>query len=548
MPTAKFNTNGSLTTDQVVGLPNTIGGLGETGPLDLENPVDLPIDSQMVVDARGPRFFEGGHPSEEEPTKERKHWLRWIILTLIIALAIGLFIRYGLPAIHTLLTTESTDDAFVMAHRTNVSPRVPGVVTAVFLDQNDRVEPGMLLALIDRRPYEVALAQAEAALLEAKAELDQARAQARSQLAMARGNWFRRRSAREQLNSQLSRLRAEVATLKANQSDEVLAQVDQHRIANLVRQGSATQGELDIRNNTLDVARERVKEAWATINAIRAAVGLEPDEANPLRVPPDLLEQQSTIQSAVSDVAEALAELGIEVDEKTISEAEVFDKIMSLNFQPGEADGIDAIIERAPAIQVARAKVDRAEKEVDDAKLQLEFTEIRSEIAGHVQDRSVNPGDRVAPGQTLISIRPDYVWIAANFKETQIDDIWIGQPVDLYVDAYPGKVFQGRVAGFSPGTGLSQSLLPPENATGNYVKVTQRLPVRIELVEPNPADTPLFAGLSVRPYVHIDAEPTGPRAGERLRGTGRPRPEDIGAGPAGSSPGNQASTVSEALP
>ena len=112
-------------------------------------------------------------------------------------------------------------------------------------------------------------------------------------------------------------------------------------------------------------------------------------------------------------------------------------------------------------------------------------------------------------------------------------------PVDLYVDAYPGRVFKGRVAGFSPGTGLSESLLPPENATGNYVKVTQRLPVRIELAEPNPDDTPLFVGLSVVPHVRIMDQPSGPGAGQRLHTFGRLRPPDKGAGPAGSQPGSR---------
>jgi membrane fusion protein (multidrug efflux system) len=112
-------------------------------------------------------------------------------------------------------------------------------------------------------------------------------------------------------------------------------------------------------------------------------------------------------------------------------------------------------------------------------------------------------------------------------------------PVDIHVDAYPGRVFQGRVAGFSPGTGLSQSLLPPENATGNYVKVTQRLPVRIELTEPNPDDTPLFDGLSAVPHVRFKERPTGPGAGRRLHAHGRLRPPDQGAGPAASPEGKR---------
>jgi membrane fusion protein (multidrug efflux system) len=152
----------------------------------------------------------------------------------------------------------------------------------------------------------------------------------------------------------------------------------------------------------------------------------------------------------------------------------------------------------------------------------------------------VNPGNQVQPGQTLLSVRPDYVWVDANYKETQLRYIRIGMPVDLHVDAYPKRVFKGRVVGFSPGTGLAGALLPPENATGNYVKVTQRLPVRIELAEPNPRDTPLFVGLSVVPRVRFKERPTGPGAGERLHAPGRPAPPDVGAGPAGLQPRNRA--------
>lgn len=543
MSTADFPPNGSVNTDQVGGPLNK--RFETNGLSEIERPADSSVGERLVVDARGARFAV---ENPNEPPEPKRHLRRWFILALFLSLVIGLFVRYGLPAIHTMMTTESTDDAFVTAHRTNVGPRIPGLVTEVFVDQNDRVEPGMLLALLDRRPFAVALAQAEAALSESEAQLQQARTTAASQLAQARGNWFRRKNAREDLRRQLSALRSQVAALKAAESDEALAEVDHRRIANLFERGSATRDELDRRNNTLQVAQARVKEARAAINASRAALGLEPNNEDPLQVPSDLLEQQSLVQAAVSDIAQALAMLGIRVDEKTISNAHVFEKIMVLNVKPGEDPSLDAIIDRAPEIQVAKAGVVRNKQAVEDAKLRLAFTEIRSEIAGHIQDRSVNPGDRVAPGQTLLSIRPDYVWIVANYKETQINDIRIGQPVDIYVDAYPGRVFKGRVAGFSPGTGLSQTLLPPENATGNYVKVTQRLPIRIELTEPNPEDTPLFAGLSVRPYVQITAKPTGPGAGRRLRGVGRPRPEDVGEGPAGKAAGNQGTAAPEAHP
>ncbi len=165
------------------------------------------------------------------------------------------------------------------------------------------------------------------------------------------------------------------------------------------------------------------------------------------------------------------------------------------------------------------------EKQLDDARLRLRWTEVRSEIAGYVQDRQANPGNRVEPGQTP-ALDPADLCLDRRQLQGDADSTTSASacPSDLYVNAYPHRVFHGRVAGFSPGTGLSESLLPPENATGNYVKVTQRLPVRIELTEPNPDDTPLFAGLSVVPHVLLKERPTGPGAGGRLHTFGRLRP------------------------
>ena len=142
-------------------------------------------------------------------------------------------------------------------------------------------------------------------------------------------------------------------------------------------------------------------------------------------------------------------------------------------------------------------------------------------MTGYVNRRSVNPGDHVQAGQALLVIQPlDGVYIVANFKETQLADLKIGQPVDLYVDAYSNHVFHGRVSGFAPATGAASSLLPAENATGNFVKVVQRLAVRIDLTEPNPPQTPLFVGLSVIPEVSVVDPPSGTDAGHRLRSGG----------------------------
>jgi membrane fusion protein, multidrug efflux system len=523
-------------------------GAGHDGPRWVDSladeqehrPVRFPVDSQVVADPGGTRLTSEGHPAFPKPSKPRRHWIRWIVIGTIAAAVLGAGLYWGVPWVKYELETVSTDDAFVSSHITYVSPRVEGVVTEVMVDQNDRVEPGQLLVKLDREPFEVAEAQARASLEEARANVSQSRAQVRSQIARARAAYYRRLNVQETLRRQVTTLRAQFATIQARQSSRWLAEVEQRRIENLVQRGSATQSELDQRNNTLKVAREEETEAWAAIQETRAQLGLPPDQKDPLSIPKELENEQSTVQSAVSDIASSLAEVGIPFNPKDAAQAQAFEDFLRPQGGKSAGEGLETVVDAAPAVRVAKAAVARAEKQLDDTRLRLRWTDVRSEIAGYVQDRRTNPGSQVQPGQTLLSIRPTYVWVDANYKETQIHHIRIGMPVDLYVDAYPHRVFAARVAGFSPGTGLSQSLLPPENATGNYVKVTQRLPVRIELTEPNPDDTPLFAGLSVVPHVRLKEQPTGPGAGQRLHTFGRLRAPDVGGGPAGSQPRNRA--------
>jgi len=173
----------------------------------------------------------------------------------------------------------------------------------------------------------------------------------------------------------------------------------------------------------------------------------------------------------------------------------------------------------APAVMQAEAKVEIAKRDLAQAELNLRYTDIIAEIDGVVTRRNVNPGNFVQVGQNLMAVRSlNEIWIDANFKETQLRDLRIGQPVDLLVNMYGGKhVFKGRVSGFTEGTGSTLALLPAENATGNFVKVVQRLPVRIDLVDYDPDRAPLFIGTSVVPYVHINVPATGPDAGKFLQ-------------------------------
>ena len=496
--------------------------------------VDRPMDSLVVADAQGTRMSEEGHPAVPKPEKKPRHWVRRIITLGIIAALIGVAIYYAVPAIQWSMTTVSTDDAFVSGHITYVSPRVQGLVTEVMVEQNDRVEPGTLLLRIDREPFVIALNQMESSLIQARSNLDLSKAQVRSQLSGARSSFFKRKTQQEQLARQIRSLEAQVATLKAQQSTQHLAELDQKRLSALVARGSASQSELDTRNNTLNNATQQVTEAWTSIQETRAGLGLAPDYDRPQDVPKDLLEKQSSIETSVSDIVSSLAQIGIPFNARDLKPGEAFEQIIHMDTSEGLDNAFHRVVEEAPAVKVAQAAVKLAESNLENAQLNLSRTEVRSEIAGFVQDRSANPGNRVEPGDNLLSVRPDYIWIAANYKETQIKDIEIGMPVDLYVDAYPGRVFPGRVSGFLPGTGLSESLLPPENATGNYIKVTQRLPVRIELMEPNPVETPFFIGLSVVPYVKFKERLVGPDSGKRLHpnDTYRQHP-DAGGGPAG---------------
>jgi membrane fusion protein (multidrug efflux system) len=142
-----------------------------------------------------------------------------------------------------------------------------------------------------------------------------------------------------------------------------------------------------------------------------------------------------------------------------------------------------------------------------------------AEIDGVVTRRNVNPGNNVQVGQSLLALRSlRDIWVDANFKETQLRKLRIGQQVELEADMYGSKhKFEGRVSGFSNGTGSTLALLPPQNATGNFVKVVQRLPVRIDLVNYDPDKLPLFVGLSVEPSVILSSKPSGPNAGKFLQ-------------------------------
>jgi membrane fusion protein (multidrug efflux system) len=461
------------------------------------------------------------------PTKPptRRRWRRWLIVGGVALAVVGCVLFLGRHWIHRELTTESTDDAYVNGHVSSVGARVGGYVVAIYFDNNDRVKEGDLMLELDHEPYQVAVNQRRAAVEVAEANLRAAIAQVRAQEAKARSSWYNLIRAQEQVQYQLATIRSNVANLRLQEAQYKLADTEVERVRRLVEKQAATKEEQDQRVADREVARQRVIDATEMIRRTRADLGLPPNDADPTAAPPNLEQTYSAVQMALSDAAQALAQAGVPIRLRGLTPDSLRKQLEHMDPSGDLNEALDLIVEQAPTVKQARASVDQAREDLRNAELNLRYTYVYAPIDGQVDRRTVNAGDNVAVGQGLMSVRSETdIWIDANFKETQIHKIQIGQPVEISVDAYPNKVFHGRIEGFSSGTGQSLALLPAENATGNFVKIVQRLPVRIR-IDPTDVtpDTPLFVGLSVSPAVKYKDAPTGPDAGKRLLDPGRRR-------------------------
>jgi len=463
----------------------------------------------------------------------------------VLVLSIGLWI--GIPWLGRVLTTVSTDDAYVSDYVTFVAPRVPGQVERVLVEDNNRVHKGDVLVELDPTPYQVQVDIAEAALAVAKADLVATTATTRSAVGKTRSLRFNLQHAIEQVDNQIALLRANVATLESQKATLALAQANFERDAKLVVTHAVSQEEYDQANSALGVAKAQVKQALEGVYQTRVSLGLPavPTGGKDLTdVPADLDETFSSVRQAQSQLIEAAAQLGVEASSYNLKPKQMIDQFLQRD-PAGDIDRIYAkIVREGPAVQQAETKVLQAQCNLDQAKLNLSYCRVYAEIDGVVSRRNINPGNNVQAGQQVMALQSIRdLWIDANFKETQLGALRIGQHVDLYADMYGArKTFKGHISGFTMGTGSTIALLPPENATGNFVKVVQRLPVRIELDDYDPAQAPLFIGLSVEPYVYVNEKPMGPRAGEILQPylAAQPAGQPLsGAVPRGAGPANR---------
>ena len=414
--------------------------------------------------------------------------------------------------------TVSTDDAYVAGHVTYIAPRIAGTVVKVHVDDNQFVDKGQLL--IDPEPYEITSGRA-AAVSMAEAQIQQAETQGRAIIAGLGAAYNNLKLTIDHVTEGIAKLKASLATMTKSAARRALAERELRRARNLLQSNSGTQQIVDQREAAYQVAVATEIEAHEQVHLARAALGLTtvPPPGEPLdNVPDDWPKKAPAVRAALAELINVGVKIGLQLPPIEEDPDTVYSNFVKAAPGGNLDKYLNELVENSPAMQLARAGLDQAHHALDQANLDLRDTKIFAEIPGFIFHRLANPGNRVAAGQGLMALRPlENIWIDANFKETQLDDLKIGQPVEIRADAYPHRLYRGRISGFSAGTGAATAPLPPENATGNFVKVVQRLAVRIDLVEGNPPNASLLVGLSVEPFVKVNERPAGPFAGQKLQ-------------------------------
>ncbi len=312
------------------------------------------------------------------------------------------------PWVITALNTVSTDDAYVNSHVTFVAPRVAGQVTQVLVDDNYRVKKGDLVVQLDKEPYQVQVNIKKAALVAAERDLAAAEAQARGLVAQARSNRFKLEHAIEDVKNQIANLAAKVAILNGRKATLELAKANLKRGEALAPGGGISKEELDQRRQTVKVDDAAVEQALQTIYAIRSGLGLpaQPPKGHDLtEVPRDLDQNYSTVREALANTLQSAAQLGYFPTSWDSTPNQAVADFYKQDAQ-GNLDRIyDHLVRDAPSVKQGEAKVLQAHADLAQAELNLRYTDIVSDIDGQVTSRSINPGNYVQIGQSLMAVR-----------------------------------------------------------------------------------------------------------------------------------------------
>jgi membrane fusion protein (multidrug efflux system) len=341
------------------------------------------------------------------------------------AVALAVFLYFGLSLLADALTHESTDDAFIAGHIVSIAPRIDGQVSAVHVLDNEMVRSNEPLVDIDPSDYTITVAQKQSAVEAQDANV---------KTVLAADELMRKKVATAEASARAAQADADASAAKAK-----LAALNFERSKSLLKDKTVSQQEFDA--------------AQAADNSAQADL---------VSAQQNTAEQNSKVDESRSQLAAAEAEVGL-----------------------------------------AKAQWEESQTNVASAQLNLSYTKIFAPCDGRVTRKQVEAGDYLQAGQQIMSIVPAEVWVVANFKESQLRKMQPGQPALVEIDALGGRKFRAHVDSVQAGSGAAFSLLPPENATGNFVKVVQRVPVKILFDEPLPADHTIGPGLSVTPSVQI---------------------------------------------
>jgi len=410
-------------------------------------------------------------------------------LLLVAAVLVLAGLGYGAYLWHYSRTHVSTDDAYVSARISPVSARVSGTVVEVLIRDNQDVKAGEVLVRLDPKDFEVALAQGRAAAEAAKGDLENAVVsvpltdettrsladQAEAAVATAEEA---SRIATHDLEERWGLLKAKqaaeasaAATVRMAEADLERARQDRERTRSLVEDRMIAQQDYDH-------ADAAFKSAQAALDVARQRVSQAHEEA---------LQAEATVRSQTA----TLAQTRRRSEEARAALATARSQRQQVKVRQAQVDA-------------ARGRLGQASANLRQAELTLEYATIRAAVAGRVTKKSVEAGQVVQPGQPLLSIvNLDDVWVVANFKETALTEVKAGQRATVEVDTHPGVIFKARVDSIQAGSGAVFALLPPENATGNFVKVVQRIPVKL-LFEPGENSRHLLVpGMSVVPTIEL---------------------------------------------
>jgi len=426
----------------------------------------MDFDERIVLDER-PEVADGAPPVGKETEDQQKRdstrsnngrrmaRAKIIAPIVVVILAAAAFLAYRYYA-----GWESTDDAQIDGYINPISSRVAGYITKVYVDDNQYVKAGTLLAQIDPKDYDVALTSAQATLA------NDAATAAASQVNVP--------VISVNTSSQLVSAEADVANARAGIS-AAEQQLAAAQAAVLQAEANSAKAQDDVKRYKQLVDKQEIAEqlyVQAVQNANGTAAGVQAALAN-----------VNAAQDAVRQAQSKFAQASASVDSARTGPQQVR-------------------IQQSRAI-AATAAAQKSKSAVDQAQLNLSYTRIVAPVDGVVAKRSAQPGQYISPGQQLMAIVPlDDIWVTANFKETQLRNMRPGNPVKIEVDA-SGRTYTGHVESIAGGTGAVFSLLPPENATGNYVKVVQRMPVRLRLDKGQDPDRQLRPGMSVVPKVNV---------------------------------------------